>query len=119
MARTQTHKQPKMTAEDARTFAGFSTASYSQTMAAIDDRKASGRHTDCTCEPYEDIFNWARWDAMGYHIVRGETSLKIHSYVQCTPKPKTDAETGKEIPQKSYMKPHTHILFCRCQVELN
>ena len=108
----------KMTASDATNFNGYSSNSISQILNGIEARKESGKHVNCTCEPYEDIFTFARWEALGFCVRKGETSIKIGSWVPVATKTKTDAETGKETQGKAFLKPHTMCLFCRCQVEL-
>jgi hypothetical protein len=116
--RTQTERRPKMTAEQAQSFEGFSLSSMLQITEAIAQRAAEGTHQGCTCEPYADVFTFNRWKALGQSVKKGERALRIASFV-----PVRGAETGEgedgeqgDAP-KPKLRPINLILFCRCQVE--
>lgn len=62
----------------------------------------------CDCKPYEDVFTYARWQAQGYQVRKGEHGIKIGTFA-----PITDKVT-KEVIGK---RPWTSAVFCRCQVD--
>ncbi len=64
----------------------------------------------CTCKAYEDIFTYARWQALGYQVQKGEKGTKIKTYRRIK---KVDKKTGKH---KSFSIPKTTTVFCLCQV---
>lgn len=104
--------RPAMTPDDAKTFAGTSLASCMQIYQAVADRKAEGVHTECECEPYEDIFTFGRWRALGQAVKKGEKALRIVSFAKG--KSRTDQE-GNEVEGRLF--PTSLCLFCRCQTQ--
>ena len=60
----------------------------------------------CGCEPYKDVFTYARWQALGYQVQRGQRSIKIPVVIE---KENDDGETLKRLF-------NSHV-FCRCQVK--
>ena len=75
--------RPKMTAEDATAFVGYSVSSASQVVAAIEDRRAEGVHVDCQCEPYVDTLTFNRWKATGFSVQKGEKALRVATFAEC------------------------------------
>jgi antirestriction protein ArdC len=61
---------------------------------------------ECGCEPYKDVFTYARWQALGYQVKRGEHSIKIPVIIE---KENEDGEAIKRLFS-------SHV-FCRCQVK--
>jgi hypothetical protein len=92
----------KMTPEQARTFSKKSPDNYAYVLAVL----------TCNCEPYQDVFTYARWQAQGLQVQKNEKSIKTTTWI---PIVKTDAETGEDIIKGT--RPKTTSLFCRCQVE--
>lgn len=104
---TKRRYTPRFTAQEAVTFEKPSEANASAVELARSLRATNGTHTDCQCKPYEDVFTYDRWQALGFQVQRGETKLVTVATVKTI----TDKETGKprQIPWHS-------ALFCRCQV---
>lgn len=90
----------RMTADEAVTFNHKSVQSMARIEQAINDRARSG----CSCTPYEMVYSFQRWKALGYHVRKGERRL---TYSVAWLK---DPETGKA-------KPIFTNLFCLCQVD--
>lgn len=99
----------RMTATEATQFQGVSMTSIMQVQLARDSRSAEGTHATCTCSPYEDIFTFNRWKALGLSVRKGEKALRISSFAP-TGRTREDAETP-------ILRPVCLALFCRCQVE--
>lgn len=125
-AATQTRKPiiprtPPMTAEEATAFSGVSNASIIQVVTALEFRKAQEIHPDCSCQPYEDVFTFHRWKALGQSVKKGEKSLRISSWVPRGGKrnglPESLSEPERERIGEVKLRPQTLCLFCRCQVE--
>ena len=93
-----------MTAEQARTFGGYSSGN-----ALVLARAAKSR--GCQCRPYEDWFTYKRWAAQGYQVKRGEHGVKIMTFISSQVE---DTETH-EVKVRS--RPWTAAVFCRCQVQ--
>jgi len=106
--------KPKMTAEDAVTFDKLSGASIQQISDAIDFRRLTGKHQSCDCRPYADVFTFARWQALGYFVNKGEQAIRFVSYVASQKDKDTERSEAEETPQRLY--PRTLCVFCRCQV---
>ena len=76
-----------MTAEQAQSFQGYSATNASLVRQGL----------DCGCEPYIDVFTFKRWRAQGYHVNRGEQSIRLPVIIQQEVK---DQETGEIRPRK-------------------
>lgn len=86
-----------MTADEARAFPqGYSVANAARVLAAL----------DCGCKPYEDVFTFARWRALGRTVTKGQHAIRISTYA-----PVTDKETGEVIGRR----PWRSAVFCRHQ----
>ncbi len=119
MARTATMRRPRMTAQDATSFTGYSVASMMQISMAIGARAEAGVYPDCTCEPYADTFTFARWIAQGFAVRKGEKSLRISTFTpvgERTVKNADEPSDGADTPSVR-LRPCTAFLFCRCQVD--
>ena len=93
-----------MTTDQATSFDRFST-----TNATILAVIASGR--GCTCQAYEDWFTYARWQAQGFQVQKGEKATKIATYSPITRKnDKGEEEIIGRMPRNS-------SVFCRHQVK--
>lgn len=92
--------RPKMTATEATQF-----DSYSPNNAALVAASLS-----CGCEPYEDVFTFARWKAQGYHVRRGEHGIRLAAMKTIS---RENPETGEMEKRKMFGKT---VVFCRCQV---
>ena len=95
-----THRRPTMTAQEATSFNRYSVANASYVKASL----------DCGCEPYQDIFTYNRWKALGYQVQRGQQAIKI------------PVVKSIEVENKETGEPETRKLlgrgavFCRHQV---
>lgn len=65
----------------------------------------------CNCVPYEDIFTYRRWQALGYQVQKGEKGHSITTYRTAK---KGKDENGDPIIHRF---PRTSYVFCRCQVK--
>jgi hypothetical protein len=113
------NRRPKMTAEDATAFVGFSNSSAAQVIEAIEARTAEGIHASCTCEPYTDTFTFNRWKALGFSVQKGEKALRIATFAECGAGKSADVPGAEETEgdaKKARLRPVTAFLFCRCQV---
>jgi antirestriction protein ArdC len=88
----------KMTPESATSF-----DRYSMINAVIVKHERK-----CECEPYEDIYTYARWQAQGYQVRKGEHGTRITTFI-----PVKDKATDKVIGSR----PWSSVVFCRCQVD--
>jgi hypothetical protein len=109
-------RRPKMTAEEATSFTGYSAASILQVQTALDARKEEGAYPECECQPYEDTFTFNRWAAQGRFVKKGEKSLRIATFVPIDSK-KQDAAPEVDGEGRTCLRPTTAFLFCRCQTE--
>ncbi|MDO8671211.1 MAG: ArdC-like ssDNA-binding domain-containing protein [Dehalococcoidia bacterium] len=98
---TKGTRQPLMSAQEARSFQRYSVMNASHIKSAL----------ACGCEPYEDVFTYRRWLALGCQVRRGEKAVKIAIR---TLKTWTDKETQEE---KTGLINAGAAVFCRCQVE--
>lgn len=89
-----------MTADQAQRFEYYSATNAGIVKACL----------PCGCKPYEDVFTYARWQALGYQVKKGEHGIKIGTYAPITQKD----EDGEKIVGK---RPWTSTVFCRCQVK--
>ena len=90
----------QMSAEEARTFPHFSVHNAVQAQLACPEG---------TCQAYEDIFTFRRWQAQGYIVRKGEKGTAVTTWI--TTKGRGDGE------EKPKTKPKRAALFCRHQVE--
>jgi len=90
-----------MTAQDARSFDGYSESNAMLIMSQL----------DCECVPYESVFTYARWKAQGYQVQKGQHGLRIPTI---TAYEVEDKETGE---MKTRSRKHTSVVFCKCQVQ--
>ncbi len=90
----------RMTAQDARSFDGYSNRNAMLIMSQL----------DCECKPYEEVFTYARWKAQGMQVQKGQRGLRIPTI---TAYEVEDKETG-EVKTRS--RKHTSVVFCKCQV---
>jgi len=113
---TSTTQRAKMTPSEATNFAGVSIASVLQIQSAIADRAVQGTHVSCECQPYADVFTFARWKALGMSVKKGEKALRISTFA---PTGRTRSETNDEgeETERAILRPVECCLFCRCQVE--
>mgnify|MGYP001609317585 CR=1 FL=1 len=95
-----THKRT-MTASEARSFDRYSVANASYVKASL----------DCGCEPYQDIFTYNRWKALGYQVERGQKAIKIPVVKSIEV---DNPETGEPETRKLLGR---GAVFCRHQVQ--
>ena len=93
----------KMTAEQATVFQGFSITNATQVAAAAVAR-------GCDCKPYIDCFTYARWQALGYQVRKGEHGTKLGILIEQV----KHNEDGSEYSEK---RPWSTTVFCRHQVD--
>lgn len=67
---------------------------------------------ECSCEAYQDIFTYQRWQAQGFQVQKGEKGTRIATYRPIT---KVNEETGEE--EVKGQQPVYKTVFCRCQVK--
>lgn len=97
---TSVARRPKMTAEEATAFNGFSVAN----IVTVKNGLA------CGCEPYEDVFTYRRWQAQGQQVRRGAKAIKIPVVIVS----ETENDDG-EIKTRHLLR--TSAVFCRHQVD--
>lgn len=90
-----------MTAAQATTFGTYSVANAAQVKHAL----------ACGCEPYQDVFTYNRWKALGFQVQRGEKAIKIPVVKVVAVENK---DTGAEETRKLL---GTGAVFCRHQVK--
>ena len=95
----------QMTAETARSFSQFSVRNAALAKALL----------ACSCQPYEDVFTYRRWQAQGYQVRRGEHGIRLLVLVAGTVTEHEDG-TGTEVTRTIRMR-RTSAVFCRHQVE--
>lgn len=88
-----------MNTREARTFTHKSESSYQQVKSQL----------SCDCEPYEDVFTYGRWKALGQQVQKGERSIKLQTWI-----PIVDKDENGD-PVTTGVRPKTASLFCRCQ----
>lgn len=93
-------KQPPMTREEATSFERMSTGN----MHACRTHFAS-----CECDPYQDIYTYRRWQAQGYHVMKGQKGFKIPVVKHII-----NEENQTEEFRPLFV---SAAVFCRCQVE--
>ena len=91
-----------MTAESATTFSGYSVANAIAVKAGL---------AECDCEPYADVFTFARWRAQGRVVRKGEHGIRLPVIVRGE---KRDAETGEV---HGFSMRRASFVFCRCQTD--
>lgn len=107
---------PAMSADDARTFDGYSLVNAGIVQVALAER-------GCSCQPYNDVFTFARWRAQGHTVRKGEHGIRLVVYV-------TAGATAQEVQDTTYdprleapraqrerTYPRPSYVFCRCQTE--
>ena len=87
----------KMTATEAKTFGSYSERNAMLVTSAL----------DCNCKPYEEILTYARWQALGRQVKKGEHGIKLSTY-----KSYETEEDGQLVTKK---RPWTSNVFCKCQ----
>ena len=93
-------EKAKMTAVQARTFDRYSVGNAVAVKTAL----------KCGCEPYEDVFTYVRWKAMGFQVQRGEHAIKLPMVKHVVDE---DPEDG-DISVRKLLT--TSCVFCRHQV---
>lgn len=91
---------PKMTATEAAHFETYSAANATAVLLNL----------DCDCQPYEDVFTYARWRALGYQVKAGEKAIRIPTIKTVTQEDDHGETTTRRIKK-------TSCVFCRCQVK--
>ena len=86
-----------MTREEAVRFERYSVANAVAVKSGL----------SCGCEPYEDVFTFKRWIALGQVVRRGEKAIKIPTIIHTE-----DKDTGER--RRLF---HTSAVFCRHQVK--
>ena len=90
---------PTFTPETARRFDRYSVANAVTLKEAL----------PCGCEPYVDVFTYRRWKAQGFQVQRGEHGVKLTTWISYE-------REDKDGTVKTYTRPKTTTVFCRCQV---
>lgn len=95
---TRKPKRAQMTADAARSFGRYS----AQNAETVKERLA------CGCEPYRDVFTYARWQAIGEQVDRGQKAIRLPLIKEVQ-----DEETGEVIKKVRGMS----FVFCRHQLK--
>jgi len=61
----------------------------------------------CGCQPYQDVFTYGRWQAMGFQVQRGEKAIRLPLIKEVQD---ADTEETKRVKGMSFV-------FCRHQVQ--
>ena len=69
-----THKE-RMTADQARTFTTYSVGNVVRVKQAL----------ACGCEPYQDVFTYRRWQALGFQVQKGQHNILKHGIANYDP----------------------------------
>ena len=93
----------KMTTEQATQFKSFSIGNATQVAAAAIVR-------GCECKPYIDCFTYARWQAQGYQVRRGEHGTKIGILIETR-------KVNDEGLEYTETRPWSTTVFCKHQVD--
>src|SRR5260370_12871630 len=64
--------------------------------------------------PRENVFTFDAWRALGRTVRRGEHGVKVVTFIECSKKDETDAETDEK---KSFRRPCTTTVFHVSQTE--
>ena len=91
----------QMTAAEARSFDRVSVANAATVLQAL----------GCGCQPYQDVFTYRHWRALGQQVQRGEKAIRLPLIYARTEK---DPETGEE---RTTRRRGRSAVFCRCQVQ--
>ena len=92
------------TRHTARSFQGYSVANAA---AVVHGLAARG----CHCEPYADVFTFARWRAQGRTVRKGQHGIRLPVIVHGE---STDKDTGET---RTYSLRRASFVFCRCQTD--
>lgn len=103
---TATRERRRLTAEDARYFSRYSVANAAQALHQLNDSGAC----QGSCQPYEDIFTYNRWQALGYQVRKGEHGAKLAIII-------ANEQEDEEGRVKRVSRPWATTVFCRCQVD--
>ena len=95
-----TATNPKMTPTQARSFERYSKANAILVKTCL----------ECGCEPYVDVFTFRRWAAQGFHVNKGERSIRLPVIMA---KEIEDKDTGDA---KTIRIMGNAPVFCRHQV---
>ena len=90
-----------MTAGEALSFERYSVANAAAVAEAL----------GCGCRPYQDVFTYRRWRALGQQVQRGEKAIRLPLIYART---ETDPETGEQHTRRRMGR---SAVFCRCQVQ--
>lgn len=99
------HLSPKMTVGQATTFDRYSLHNASQAMRQL---QASGACKG-SCLAYDDMFTYARWQAQGHQVRKGEHGARLCTFIRHA------VDDGNGVQTRS--RPWITFVFCRCQVD--
>lgn len=105
---TSRKTRPPMTAEAAVRFEHYSAPNA--TIAAATLRAAGA----CKgyCEPYADIYTYARWQAQGFQVRKGQHGARLSIMIN------VDVKVDNSIEEREPVRKVWHTtVFCRCQVD--
>lgn len=95
------------TPDDARHFDGYSVANAALVLGALTER-------GCSCEPYQDVYTFARWRAQNRTVRRGEHGIRLPVIVTGSREVRDDDGTAQV---RAYKLLRTSCVFCRCQTD--
>ena len=107
--RPKRERTTEMTAEQAKSFTRFSLANMATVLGELEARGACTGH----CMPYQDVFTFARWKALGCSVKKGEHGVRLPVIVQAT---KTRRNDAGEDEAQTFTIDRTVTVFCSCQV---
>ena len=87
-----------MTATEAKTFGSYSERNAMLVTSAL----------DCDCNPYDDVLTYARWQALGRQVAKGEKGIKLSTYKTY----EAEDENGTLVTRK---RPWKSTVFCKHQ----
>jgi hypothetical protein len=64
--------------------------------------------------PRENVFTFDAWKALGRYVRKGEHGVKVMTFIECSKKDETDAETGEK---KTFHRPWSTTVFHVSQTE--
>ena len=92
-------KRPALTPAQAKSFDRWSASNATAVAVSL----------TCACEPYEDVFTFKRWIALGRVVKRGQHGIKLPLVKE------VDDDDDPTTPVKRILGYST--VFCRCQTE--
>jgi len=94
-----TTTRQRMTATQATQFDRYSVGNAAQVESAL----------ECGCKPYQDVFTYGRWQALGQQVQRGQKAIKLPTIISTN----SEDDDGNITTKRKF---HMSAVFCRHQV---